>query len=525
MTRETTTGRFWIEKRDRPVKPEGAPDRAVILARQSISKVTSVSLEDQEIHGRRWSEQQGYTVVDVLRSPNIRGWQDDRRDHEAVLGLAVAGRIEVVVAYDTARAARTMRIMEQWAHELERLGVRLEFASAPMANTPMGRQMLTMLAEMETQQRSVRMQDLFADAMTRKGWWHGAVPYGYTRGDHTLGVDDDRADLVRGMFARAADGWGSARIAGWANDQGAVTTGGAPWDRDAVRTVLSNPAYLGHVRRHGEVVHRGAHPAVIDEDTWARVRERDGPRGRVRHKHAGHWLEGLVRHACGARCYRRAWRRSGRSGGGIDFECASVTRNRQGRGPDCDVRPLRKSERAVELATRQAVGLIAGALVPWRTAVVEAEHAAGGQDAVAARRRVERAAEALDRRLERATELALSGRISVERFDAERVALDAERAHLAARRAALPAPPDDALIREAWDALGEASTLAEIDEGPGLAALVASVGAVEMGPTGVRVLLRPTLRTLLPAPPVAPYPPRAPYGSRVNPETAQDAHG
>ena len=51
-------------------------------------------------------------------------------------------------------------------------------------------------------------------------------------------------------------------------------------------------------------------------------------------------------------------------GGGVDFECSSVARNRNGRGqPDCPIRPLRKSERAVELAGRAAVGLIPGALV------------------------------------------------------------------------------------------------------------------------------------------------------------------
>nr|WP_052478335.1 recombinase family protein [Kibdelosporangium sp. MJ126-NF4]CEL17664.1 Recombinase [Kibdelosporangium sp. MJ126-NF4]CTQ91109.1 Recombinase [Kibdelosporangium sp. MJ126-NF4] len=122
---------------------------------------------------------------------------------------------------------------------------------------------------------------------TRNGWWLGPAPYGYRltqhcadheahpRWRHRLAIDPDRAAVVPAIFAwfvhdRLTDHAIAIRLS-TAPDQYPRPldhTTGQPrhWTPAIVRTIRTNPAYLGYAAR--ERTHDGR-PASRDEWVWS----------------------------------------------------------------------------------------------------------------------------------------------------------------------------------------------------------------------------------------------------------------
>jgi DNA invertase Pin-like site-specific DNA recombinase len=54
---------------------------------------------------------------------------------------------------------------------------------------------------------------------------------------------EDRAEIVRDIFAKTVEGWGQHKIANWLNQQSVPTSGSADyWHRSYVKKMLTNPA-------------------------------------------------------------------------------------------------------------------------------------------------------------------------------------------------------------------------------------------------------------------------------------------
>ncbi|WP_177231877.1 recombinase family protein [Amycolatopsis saalfeldensis] len=124
---------------------------------------------------------------------------------------------------------------------------------------------------------------------TREGWWHGPAPYGYTLQPHWVGagsrrggrrhrlvVDELRAPVVPLIFTWSLhDKLGDRAIARRLTEQqhplpvDPVSGWPRAWSWAIVRTVLTNPAYLGYVIR--DRTERG-----VDQPpecwTWSRQR-------------------------------------------------------------------------------------------------------------------------------------------------------------------------------------------------------------------------------------------------------------
>src|ERR1051325_77074 len=242
----TRSGRFWIKQTKR--KPHTGPERAVLLCRQSITRAQSVSLADQEEQNQRYAAQQGYRVVAVHRSANVRGWQEDRADHEAILALARADEIDVLISYDVSRTARTVRMRRNFVHSLEELGVRVESSAQTFANTAQGRQLLSLFAESETSARSIRLADVWAHLRSH-GRWNGIAPFGYRRQDRTLVIDEHEAPTVRRIYDWARAGKGTTWIANELVRLNVPTRKGGTWSQPHLARMLRNPAYCGGTLR------------------------------------------------------------------------------------------------------------------------------------------------------------------------------------------------------------------------------------------------------------------------------------
>jgi DNA invertase Pin-like site-specific DNA recombinase len=380
--------------------------RAVLYCRQSDSGgdgVDSLSIESQDLRLRQHAESHGWAVIAVERDADLRGWQDeDERP-----GLAAALRRaeedgDVLLVWDLSRLARKLRIQENIVARLADAGVELASLNEPWASAPMFRQILGAVAEERTRQMSVDIRrSLRQRAQT--GLWHGIVPYGYVRPagrNQHLVVDDEKAAVVREIFERVACGTNVTDVAVELSRRGVSTPrGGRTWSLTTPSGLVKNPVYLGvSVVGTGDdaLVVKDAHPAIVTRDLWERANAARNAAHRPRRRKAVmSWLEGYVRHECGAPMYLinrddelGAFRCQ--SGGG------SIPAALQER---CPFRKKEKSQRLLEESVwKIVVDDLDGMFTPDEAVAFAREAAAADQDDDVPRRR------ALDQREKRAHE-------------------------------------------------------------------------------------------------------------------------
>ena len=121
----------------------------------------------------------------------------------------------------------------------------------------------------------------------QRGYFIGSVPpFGYRKwipGDackwnpRVLIIDEKTACAVQDSFESFANGDVSYRdIAQNLNEQGYLSAGNKPFNRETVRQMLSNPIYIGKIayRRKGSAAQQlfsGKHQPIISIDLWEEV--------------------------------------------------------------------------------------------------------------------------------------------------------------------------------------------------------------------------------------------------------------
>jgi len=208
------------------------------------------------------------------------------------------------------------------------------------------------------------------------------APFGYRylrKSDHAgaaYEIIDDEAALVAEMFRRYADdGATIADLARWLTSQGVATrTGKHRWDRSVIWGMLRNPAYAGKAvfgktqiiqaqpglnrvaRLQGRTTPRAvkavdrpreewieiAVPAIVSEDTFARVQQRlaDNKRFAARNAKVPSLLQGLAAcSACGYGYYRTSARTARRKI--YYYRCLGSDDYRYEGGRVCHNKPVR----------------------------------------------------------------------------------------------------------------------------------------------------------------------------------------
>jgi len=319
----------------------------------------------------------------------------------------------------------------------------------------MFRQILGAVAEERTRQMSVDIRrSLRQRAQT--GLWHGIVPYGYARRDgknQRLVVDEEKAEVVRELFERVARGANITDVAVDLSRRGISTPrGGRMWSLNTLSGLIKNPAYLGvSVVGTGDdaVVVKDAHPAIVPRELWERANAvRNAAHRPRRRKAASSWLEGYVRHACGAPMYL-----TNRDDGFGAFRCPSGG----GSIPAAlkERCPYRKKEKAQQLLEEMVWKIVVddldGMFTPDEAVAFAREAAAADQDDDAPRRRAldQRETRAREKR-ERAEGLYLNGKRDSDWFDQIDSEVVAELEAIGAERDTLrPLGPDANDLREA----------------------------------------------------------------------------
>jgi site-specific DNA recombinase len=305
---------------------------------------------------------------------------------EALRDLAAQGCVDVVLCYSPDRLARKFAYQALLVEEFNRAGVRVEFVNGPRGDSPEDQLLIQfqgMFAEYEKAQLMERYRRGKA-YRARSGSVNvlGGAPFGYRYIRKTpesaarYEIIEHEAVLVAELFRRYADdGATIAELARWLTSQGIPTrTGKHRWDRSVIWGMLRNPAYAGRAvfgktqiihaqpglnriaRLQGRTVPRPvktvdrpreewteiAVPAIVDQDTFARVQQRlaDNKKLATRSSTAPSLLQGLAAcAACGYGYYRTSARTARRKI--YYYRCLGSDDYRYEGGRVCGNKPVR----------------------------------------------------------------------------------------------------------------------------------------------------------------------------------------
>lgn len=186
------------------------------------------------------------------------------------------------------------------------------------------------LAQAESEKTAIRVR-MGAMEKAKSGQWNGRPPDGYRLNRITkhLEIDEIYAPIVKEIFNLYQNGYGCRKIATLLNERQLYTRQGNLWTQRNISRILRNPAYVGDVvygRRTKRmavpdeytqtgsrrvtvmsaddddvVVHRDAHPPIVDRATFDAVHSRLANRNQNPGRDGNVRLlsRGLLRCSCG----------------------------------------------------------------------------------------------------------------------------------------------------------------------------------------------------------------------------------
>ncbi len=225
------------------------------------------------------NSQPGWVALPEPFSDDASGASTQRPGLQRALRAARAGRFDVLLVYRVDRFSRRLSDLLELLAELDDAGVAFVSATEPFdTSTSIGRmlvQLLGVFAEFERETIIDRVVNGM-NAKAAKGKWPGGHrPFGYLVEPQTqkLVQHDSEAPILReivNMYVNQR--LGTRAIADELNRRGVSNRQGKKWSGMTIGRILANPVYTGDIL-YGDVHVTDAHQALVDRDTWRRVRD------------------------------------------------------------------------------------------------------------------------------------------------------------------------------------------------------------------------------------------------------------
>lgn len=247
----------------------------------------------------------GWAVIEEFVDNDISAYSKRKRrpSYQALLEALKDGRADAVVAWHPDRLHRSPRELEDFIDLVEATGARVATARAGEydLSTDTGRMVARIVgavARGESERKADRIGRQREQA-ARSGKYHGGRrPFGYERGG--VVVNETEAELVREAVGRVLAGESMRVLADDWNARSIPTSSGGRWKITTLRTMLAGPRLAGLRVHQGDVIGDAVWPAIIDRETFERVRAVLGdPRRHQRGRPPAFLLSSLLR--CG-RC-------------------------------------------------------------------------------------------------------------------------------------------------------------------------------------------------------------------------------
>ncbi|WP_025731686.1 recombinase family protein [Heyndrickxia ginsengihumi] len=280
----------------------------LLYGRVSTEKDEQVSsLENQVDICRNWLEKNGYEWNEkaIVLDNGISGTVlFDRDAMQLVLEKSRKREIKMVIFKSIHRLARDMKDSLEIKETLLAHGVRLVtieegYDSLYEGKNDMKFEMFSMFAAQYPKTLSVSISGVLS-AKVRRGEHVGPVPFGYSKPDKKLVINEEEAQTVRQMFHwYNHDGFGFKTITKLLNEELVKGNVSKPqkkdkWQVTSVQSIIKNPTYTGtyirnrytkikvngrkkQIENPREVwqIYKDHHPAIISMDEWEKANNKN----------------------------------------------------------------------------------------------------------------------------------------------------------------------------------------------------------------------------------------------------------
>ena len=213
----------------------------------------------------------------------------NREKLQDMLKYIAETKVDYVIVHKIDRLARNRDDDAEIMRILRQHNVKLVSTSEAIDDTPSGMLLhgiMSSIAEFYSRNLAAEVMKGLSQKV-KSGGTPSKAPLGYLnvqykddkgRGVRTVELDKERAPLVKLAFELYATGdWVVNDLAEYLALRGLTTKGtpeipSKPIDKKALNKVLVNPYYKGMVRFGGKY-YEGAHPTLVDEDTWQNVQD------------------------------------------------------------------------------------------------------------------------------------------------------------------------------------------------------------------------------------------------------------
>lgn len=288
---------------------------------ETLRPDAATATERQIADCRARAEREGWRVAALYEDPDTSASDLRRKRPEFERMLADLGdgvRVDAILCYKLDRLLRHPKESERLLDLADARGISIVSLSDPGVDltTPTGRAMFRMTivwAKLETETMSLRIRRKARDiAETGRPNGGGVRAFGLT--SDKLGVVPAEARLVAEAAERIIAGASVHSIVADWNARGVRTPGrkvapeGRKWEVSSVKRMLLAPRIVGDRTLHGAKVGTGVIPALLDRETWNRLRAvLAAPRGAGAERTVRrHYLTGLAYCGrCGAKLVAR----------------------------------------------------------------------------------------------------------------------------------------------------------------------------------------------------------------------------
>lgn len=247
--------------------------KAVIYARYSSDNQTEQSIEGQIRACKEYAEKEGITILNTYIDRAMSAKTDNRPEFQRMIRESAKGLFDIVLVWSLDRFARNRYDSAHNKHLLAKNNVRLVSVTQPIANTPEGQLMESILegyAEYFSAELAVKVNRGMRENALKGKWNGGNVPFGYQIENQLYVIDPLTAPIVREIFEYYSNGKTIKTIANRLNSKGIRSKGGGEMNIDRVTYILKNRRYLGEYK-FKDIVLENAFEAIVSKELFDEV--------------------------------------------------------------------------------------------------------------------------------------------------------------------------------------------------------------------------------------------------------------
>ena len=276
--------------------------RVAIYCRVSTTEQAEegYSIDEQNIKIREYCEKEGHEIYNLYEDRGISGKNiTNRPGIKQLLEDATKNKFDLLIVWKLNRVSRRLIDILNIVELLNKHNVDFRSLTENFeTETPSGKLQLNIMGaigefERETIAENVKMGLL---ARAKEGRWNGGVVLGYDlvelpnegkkRKNTRLEINEKEANTVRRIFELYSQGHGYKAVVNRVNKEGHKTKRNGKFAVNTVKTILTNPVYIGKIRYNvrqdwsrkrrnninaNPILSDGIHEPIIDEETWNKV--------------------------------------------------------------------------------------------------------------------------------------------------------------------------------------------------------------------------------------------------------------